>query len=55
MGADSTQAYDDYYDEIEAGIQVGKLRKEKEELFESLEEYYRIFVLKGMDPGTSEA
>ena len=47
--------YDYYYDEIEAGIQVGKLRKEKEELFESLEEYYRIFVLKGMDPGTSEA
>ena len=46
--------YDYYYDEIEAGLQVGKLRKEKEELFESLEIYYRTFVLKGMDPDTLE-
>ena len=46
--------YDYYYDEIEAGLQVGKLRKEKEELFESLEIYYRTFVLNGMDPDILE-
>ena len=46
--------YDYYYDEIEAGLQVRKLRREKEELFESLEEYYRAFVLRGMGSGTSE-
>ena len=39
--------YDYYYDEIEAGLQVGKLRKEKEELFRSLEDYYQAFVLHG--------
>lgn len=51
-----TQAddYDYYYDEIEAGLKIRKLRKEKEELFESLENYYRTFVLKGNVPGTSE-
>lgn len=46
--------YDYYYDEIEAGMQVRRLRKEKEELFESLEEYYRTFVLAGGIAGTSE-
>ena len=46
--------YDYYYDEIEAGFQVRKLRKEKKELFESLEEYYRVFMLNGRNPGTSE-
>ena len=38
-----TQADDsDYlYDEIEAGIQIGRIRKEKEELFQKLELYYK--------------
>jgi len=35
--------YDFYYDEIEAGLQVRKLREEKEELLEALELYYRTF------------
>jgi len=35
--------YDFYYDEIEAGLQVRKLREEKEELLAALELYYRTF------------
>ena len=46
--------YDYYFDDIEAGLQIRKLRKEKEELFKSLEEYYRTFVLKGRDPYAPE-
>ena len=38
--------YDFYYDEIEAGLQVKKVREEKEELLESLELYYRTFFMK---------
>jgi len=38
--------YDFYYDEIEAGLQIRNLQKEKEELFSQLEQYYRIVVLK---------
>lgn len=34
--------YDYYYDEIEAGLQVEKMRKEKEKLLNALETYYRI-------------
>ena len=42
-----TRAYDyDYlYDAIETGLQVRRLQKEKRELLESLELYYRIAVL----------
>ena len=33
---------DDYlYDEIEAGIQIGRLQREKEELFQKLELYFK--------------
>ena len=33
------------YDEIGAGLKIGKLRTEKAELFESLELFYRVFIL----------
>ena len=36
---------DFYYDEIEAGLQVRKLQREKEELLTSLELYYRTVFL----------
>lgn len=31
------------YDDINAGLQVKKLREEKKELFESLEMFYKVF------------
>ena len=34
------------YDEIGAGLLVKEVRKRKEELFESLEAFYRAFILK---------
>ena len=34
------------YDDIGAGLMVKEVRKRKEELFESLEMFYRAFVLK---------
>ncbi len=34
------------YDDIGAGLLVNKMRKERREFFESLELYYRIFILK---------
>lgn len=45
-----TQAADSdiYYDEIGAGLEVRRLREEKEDLFRSLELYYKIFF--GGDP-----
>lgn len=33
---------DYYYDEIESGIQISKLQREKEELFGQLELFYKI-------------
>ncbi|MBO7363858.1 MAG: hypothetical protein J6U26_00810 [Lachnospiraceae bacterium] len=36
---------DFYYDEIEAGLGIRKLRKEHAELLENLELYYRTFFL----------
>ena len=33
------------YDDIGAGLKIEKLRREKKELFEQLELYYRIFAL----------
>ncbi len=39
-------ADDDFlYDEISSGLMVGKIRSSRQELFESLSLYYRIFVL----------
>ena len=42
-----TQAdeHDFYYDEIEAGLQIRKLQKEKQELLEELQLFYAVFFL----------
>lgn len=37
---------DIYYDEISSGLLVGEIRRKRQELFESLSLYYRVFVLK---------
>ncbi|MBQ1377821.1 MAG: hypothetical protein IIY77_07595 [Lachnospiraceae bacterium] len=39
--------YDYYYDEIEAGVRISRLRKEKQELLEALELYYKTFFMDG--------
>lgn len=39
-------AEEDYlYDEVGSGLLVGEVRRQRQELFESLRMYYRIFVL----------
>lgn len=37
---------DIYYDEISSGLLVNKIRQTRQELFESLSLYYRVFILK---------
>jgi len=37
---------DIYYDEISSGLLIGEIKRKRQELFESLELYYRIFILK---------
>ena len=37
---------DIYYDEISSGLLVGEIRRKRQELFESLNLYYRVFILK---------
>lgn len=34
------------YDEISSGLMIAKIRSSRQELFESLQLYYRIFILK---------
>ena len=43
-----TNADDDdiYYDEISSGLLIREIRRNKQELLESLSLYYRVFVLK---------
>ena len=43
-----TNADDDdiYYDEVSSGLLVGEIRRSRQELFESLSLYYRVFILK---------
>lgn len=43
-----TNASDDdiYYDEVSSGLMVGEVRRRRQELFESLSMYYRVFILK---------
>ena len=43
-----TNADDDdiYYDEISSGLMVAEVRRRRQELFESLQLYYRVFILK---------
>ena len=36
---------DIYYDEISSGLLVGEIRRNRQELFESLSLYYRVFIL----------
>ena len=40
------EADDIYYDEISSGLLVGEIRRKRQELFESLRVYYKVFVLK---------
>lgn len=37
---------DIYYDEISSGLLVSEIRRKRQELFESLSLYYRVFILK---------
>lgn len=43
-----TNAEDDdiYYDEISSGLLVSEIRRNRQELFESLQLYYKVFILK---------
>lgn len=43
-----TNADDDdiYYDDVSSGLMIAEVRRRRQELFESLELYYRVFVLK---------
>lgn len=43
-----TNADDDdiYYDEVSSGLMVSEVRRRRQELFESLSLYYRVFILK---------
>lgn len=41
---------DFYYDDISAGLLVQEIKRNKQELFEALAIYYRVFILKE-DPG----
>ncbi len=43
-----TNADDDdiYYDEVSSGLMVAEVRRRRQELFEALQLYYRVFVLK---------
>lgn len=45
-------AEDDFlYDEVSSGLLVGEIRRKRQELFESLSMYYRVFILHE-DAGT---
>ena len=43
-----TNADDDdiYYDEISSGLLISEIRRSRQELFESLSLYYRVFIKK---------
>ena len=47
LSIETESAEDDFlYDEISSGLLVGKTRSTKQELLESLDLYYRVFVKK---------
>ena len=52
-----TNAGDDdiYYDEINSGLMVAEVRRNRRELFEALSLYYRIFILGETLPEDCEA
>lgn len=37
---------DIYYDEISSGLLIGEIRRNRQELLESLSLYYKVFILK---------
>ena len=37
---------DIYYDEIYSGLLISEIRRKRQELFEALQLYYRVFILK---------
>lgn len=37
---------DIYYDEISSGLLISEIRRKRQELFESLSLYYKVFILK---------
>ncbi len=40
-------AEDDFlYDEVSSGLLIGEIRRKRQELFESLSLYYRVFILQ---------
>lgn len=43
-----TDAYDEdaLYDDISSGLLINEIRRKRQELFRSLELYYRVFILK---------
>lgn len=43
-----TNADDDdiYYDEVSSGLMISQVRQHRQELFESLQMYYKVFILK---------
>lgn len=45
-----SQEGDGRFDEIGSGLEIKKIQMEKAELLESLEMYYRIFILKEENP-----
>lgn len=40
---------DIYYDEVSSGLLVSEIRRNRQELFEALRLYYRVFILKEED------
>lgn len=40
------EEHDAYYDEISSGLLVSEIRRKRQELFESLSLYYKVFILK---------
>lgn len=51
----ATDADDDdiYYDEVSSGLMVAEVRRRRQELFEALSLYYKVFVLKEIDIETA--
>lgn len=41
-----TEEEDIYYDEIGSGLLIREIRRNRQELFESLRLYYKVFILK---------
>ena len=40
------EEYDITYDEISGGLLIGEIRRDRAEMLEALELYYRVFILK---------